>query len=503
MSFGYPGDNLHLEHHGVSEESFWPSFTDIMMVIVMVFLLVTIAVILNNWTLIADLKESVAKQQLASHIADDKEVENISLEAKLTYLEKQLALFKEKTATEQEKVANAQAALSKEKEALASTQSELSKSQATVAELNALSSKQKAAIEATEKSLLVAQNTLEDKDKQITSLTEQRDKNDKILENKLLALSLMKNSKASLKVKVDNLKTELTTAINKMAVLTQSNEKLQSKKIATNDLQAKLQLANKQNEEKDEALVRLQSEQERVKTELASLKSKADIASKESAQANKDAQANKNAQSKIAEIKEELIIANKKVTASEEKLALVNKKLAEIESDSDVDSDVEDESNSDKISDLESAISKKDDVIKSLKKRQSEVESQLVSLQGEYDTLDTKYQKLLRPARSSKGKYIVSVTYKKIGGKKTIRLKSGPKASYKTVSKREMAKALEKLKKKHKSDLYVKIIIPEKSGLSYNEAWRFTTNLQQKYDYYFQPDSGSKSKKSSKKNSKK
>jgi len=66
-----------------------------------------------------------------------------------------------------------------------------------------------------------------------------------------------------------------------------------------------------------------------------------------------------------------------------------------------------------------------------------------------------------------------------------------------------MAKALEKLKKKHKSDLYVKIIIPEKSGLSYNEAWRFTTNLQQKYDYYFQPDSGSKSKKSSKKSSKK
>lgn len=497
MSFGYPGDNLHLEHHGVSEESFWPSFTDIMMVIVMVFLLVTIAVILNNWTLISDLKESIAKQQLASHMVDDKEVENISLEAKLTYLEKQLALFKEKTATEQENVANAQAALSKEKEALASTQSELSKSQATVTELTALSSEQKAAIEATERSLLVAQNTLEDKDKQITSLTEQRDKNDKSLENKLLALSLMKNSKASLKVKVDSLKTELTTAINKMAVLTQSNEKLQSKKIAKNDLQAKLQLANKENEEKDEAFVRLQSEQERVKTELASLKSKADIASKESAQANKDAQ------SKIAEIKEELTIANKKVTASEEKLALVNKKLAEIESDSDDDSDAEDESNSDKLTDLESEISKKDDVIKSLKKRQSEGESQLVSLQGEYDTLDSKYQKLLRPARSSKGKYIVSVTYKKVGSKKTIRLKPGPKASYKTVSKSEMAKALEKLKKKHKSDLYVKIIIPEKSGLSYNEAWRFTTNLQQKYDYYFQPDSGSKSKKSSKKSSKK
>ena len=30
----------------------------------------------------------------------------------------------------------------------------------------------------------------------------------------------------------------------------------------------------------------------------------------------------------------------------------------------------------------------------------------------------------------------------------------------------------------------MKVIIPEDSGLSYNEAFRFTTELHGKYDYY-------------------
>jgi hypothetical protein len=37
--------------------------------------------------------------------------------------------------------------------------------------------------------------------------------------------------------------------------------------------------------------------------------------------------------------------------------------------------------------------------------------------------------------------------------------------------------------------LYVKVIIPDNSGLSYNEAWRFTNDMLTRYDYYSQPDS--------------
>jgi hypothetical protein len=41
----------------------------------------------------------------------------------------------------------------------------------------------------------------------------------------------------------------------------------------------------------------------------------------------------------------------------------------------------------------------------------------------------------------------------------------------------------------------VKVIFPENSGLSYNEAWEFTTHLHSNYDYYFkteaEPDAAS------------
>jgi len=133
----------------------------------------------------------------------------------------------------------------------------------------------------------------------------------------------------------------------------------------------------------------------------------------------------------------------------------------------------------------EKQIADRDKIIQELTEAQEAGNSQLLSLQGEYDSLDTKYQKLLRPARSSKGKYVASVTYKKVGGKRVIRYKSNPKGSYKTVTKSQLAKSLEALKKKHKKDLYVKVVIPKNSGLSYNEAWRFTINLQRKYDYYY------------------
>jgi hypothetical protein len=45
---------------------------------------------------------------------------------------------------------------------------------------------------------------------------------------------------------------------------------------------------------------------------------------------------------------------------------------------------------------------------------------------------------------------------------------------------------LGKLKNKLKDKLYVKIIIPEESGLSYNEAWSFTKDILSRYDYYYQ-----------------
>jgi hypothetical protein len=47
---------------------------------------------------------------------------------------------------------------------------------------------------------------------------------------------------------------------------------------------------------------------------------------------------------------------------------------------------------------------------------------------------------------------------------------------------------LTRLDSEHRSGLYVKVIFPENSGLSYNEAWEFTSHLHSNYDYYFKSE---------------
>ena len=110
----------------------------------------------------------------------------------------------------------------------------------------------------------------------------------------------------------------------------------------------------------------------------------------------------------------------------------------------------------------------------------------LSSLENDFGTLKTKYEKLIKPARTSKDKYIVSVDYERIKGKERILIKGASDEKYTVVTKKQLHSKLASLKKKHPKDLYVRIIIPEKSGLTYNEAWTFMRGLLTKYDYYYQ-----------------
>jgi chromosome segregation ATPase len=111
---------------------------------------------------------------------------------------------------------------------------------------------------------------------------------------------------------------------------------------------------------------------------------------------------------------------------------------------------------------------------------------QMETLQGEYDELLVKYDRLVRPARSAKGKYVVTVRYWKEDGYYQLRFKDADDKDYSVVTRKELHRRLSKLKEEHAGDLYVKLIIPDDSGLSYNEAWGFTLDILDKYDYYHQ-----------------
>ena len=111
--------------------------------------------------------------------------------------------------------------------------------------------------------------------------------------------------------------------------------------------------------------------------------------------------------------------------------------------------------------------------------------NELASLKNEFGSLKVKYDKLIKPARTAKGKYVVEVNYQKIQGMGRIRFKDAGDSNYRTVDTKELHAMLAKLKKEHDKKLYIKIIIPEDSGLSYNEAWEFMKDLLEKYDYYY------------------
>ena len=111
---------------------------------------------------------------------------------------------------------------------------------------------------------------------------------------------------------------------------------------------------------------------------------------------------------------------------------------------------------------------------------------ELSTLEEDFGSLKVKYDKLIKPARTAKGKHVVVVDYERIKGKQRIRFKESEDGQYILVTEKQLHQKLSSLKKKHPEKLYVRIIIPEKSGLTYSEAWTFMRGLLQKYDYYYQ-----------------
>jgi septal ring factor EnvC (AmiA/AmiB activator) len=121
-----------------------------------------------------------------------------------------------------------------------------------------------------------------------------------------------------------------------------------------------------------------------------------------------------------------------------------------------------------------------------LTEQKDSASKQLTALKDDYGSLKVKYDKLIRPARTAKGKYVVSVNYERIKGNERIRFKDAGAKAYRTLNKKELHTILVKLKKEHKKKLYIKLVIPKESGLTYSEAWNFMKDVLEKYDYYYQ-----------------
>lgn len=306
-------NNALLQIQDAHEENFWPSFSDVMMVILMTFLLVTVAVLLSNTRLLQDLRSNIAAKDQARQEVASTLKENATLEEQLDYYRRQLN----------------------------STETELMRSEELVEKTRA-DLKEAKALAATQASNLAARAT------------------------------------------------ELKAVQTNLSTATATSERLQAELTQTRQAQ--------------------EAEATQLRTEL------------------------KQAQDNLSKSQAENI--------------------------------------------------EKETTLSSLRTQMEENRKELESLEGEYSQLDQKYQKLLKPSRSSKGKKVVEVMYTSAG----YGIRKPGDASYQSVGLSQLNSALSDLKLNHGNDLYVKIVIPANSGLSYNQAWAFTRDTLAKYDYYYQED---------------
>ncbi len=113
-------------------------------------------------------------------------------------------------------------------------------------------------------------------------------------------------------------------------------------------------------------------------------------------------------------------------------------------------------------------------------------QQKLDQLELQYQQIISKYNKLVGPARSPKGRVIVALRHSISSGSNSYELKLPGAKRYQSHSLEQMHAALKQLQQQHSNNLYIKIIFPENNGLSYKQAWEFTSSILEAYDYYHQ-----------------
>ena len=320
-------------HAGIGgENSFWPSFTDIMMVITMIFLMATSLLVVRNWQLVAELQESIAAERMAAQMIESTSQENATLEERLANAEQSNSILRLRM-------------LKKDEE------------------------------------LELAQNAIREQESSIASLE---------LANSELDTNLQQT------------RTQLDAAYLEIDAATAQYRELAQQIAALNQQLAQQKLADEQT----------RSQLEVARTQIAELSA-----------------SSKRQQQSISQLTQEKTLLNQEIEAYNQ---------------------------------------------------------QLLTLKGDYETVKSKYEELIKPARSARGKYIAEVYYVKGQSGDVIRYRQPGDEGYSRLSLAEVEQRLDKLKREQGENLYVKIIIPKDSGLSYSEAWQFMRSLLVKYDYYYQ-----------------
>ncbi len=385
-----------------TDDSVWPSFTDIMTVVVMIFLMSLVVILLRN-------VELVKSEQESARLAELKASENVELESAVENLEQRIAQIQ----------LQLQAQILKTEK----SDQELQQTQQQATELMA-------DIQA----LQLLRNKLSDENTELAAAKLALEGRLKIVEDE--------------KTELDELQQQ--TEQTKLTLEDENQQLLLQIKAALDDqqqLQAELEQQQTNLQSLEQEKLTIVSAAEKTQTDFDALKAVYSLLQQD----NRTLFDRINdAEKMIAELEENLTTANQTIEQKQEELLVAEE---EIQS----------------------------------KTQEIELKTEeLVQTQEEFTALEEKYLKLVGPARSELDKYVVAVRYRLVGNRAVIDIANPANNAFELVDEIELHRRLAELKRQKGKDLYTRVVIPSDSGLSYDQAWKFTQDILNRYDYYYQ-----------------
>lgn len=403
--------------------SFWPSFTDIMTVVVMIFLLTSVVVIVRNWELVDNLRASIlAEQQAAETVRsaaqarERAEQQLVSTQQRIAALHTELDELSSSAdrnavllAAKEHNLLSARSAIKRLSQNLQSSYSEVESLRARIKQARTEQAELKSAVKTKQSAFVAQQVELRSAESTVAQLGQN--------------LGLAEQRVSSLEQRIEQVRTGRTAL---QQSLTNRQTDLASANARIEDLSQEL-LASRQQAQSMSQRIQ-QAKNERFELRAAFDRQQVNLSS-----------------------------ARKKVARFHEAALTRARELRELRQEG-----------------------------VRVKQQSVQTEQKLANLRGNYDTLEVKYNELIQPARSPQGKHVVEVRYDKGPEGYRIGFREPGEEDFRTISRANLESRLDAIKARRAANLYVKIIIPDTSSLSYNEAWSFTNEILSRYDYYYQ-----------------
>ena len=461
------------------EDSVWPSFTDIMTVVVLIFLVSLIVILMRNTELVQQLRDSMSQTETMSSQQSELEIRIATLGDSVTQL--QAALER----SEQAKSAAEQTATQRQQEILAllTDVADLTGVRELLTEEKANLTQQLDQVRAERQALGEDKAVLLETQQQMRSQIASLEKNIGALQGDVADLTgvreLLTEEKANLTQQLDQVRADRDGRQQQLAISEQQREALASNL-----------------DRVQQALIELQAEQARLISSLES-QSAETLAMTESRDELADQRQRLAEQVSSLDVMrvslETEITALRTELASLVRASISNERALQA-------SQLEGEALSAQLAEtaLEYRLTKEElaylraeyaeEVAKFGKERELLMmahQQELDVLREQHSDLESKYNRLVRPARSTVGRFVVEVRFRKEGEARRYSIRPVAGGLEEEVSETDLHRRLTVLKAQHGDKLYTKVIIDDNS-VTHGEAWSFTSKILNRYDYYYQ-----------------